>query len=283
MGVWRPCRVALLVACAVNAAACGGGNAGLAEVGKTRLEIEPFQIYLGKASGEAWQGLSARVASGLLDQYLDRHVVIEAARQRDLLTHAEPSQFGPGEMRWLLEELCGPSAEPSTADVEREVERRLGETLPAQAHVRQILVDSLEQAESARQRLAAGDDFVTVSREMSRAPNAMDGGELGIFSEGGLPEEVDAVVFSLAPDEISNPVQGHSGYHIFQVLEMIPAGPPERSDVEFTVLRELTERRAREHTRGCIERLASEVGVEVNPTNIWFAYDGKYGKDRVDA
>ncbi len=283
MGVSHPPRVVLLVASMVLVSSCGGIDTGLARVGRNRLEIQPFQDYIGEASGEAWQGISGRVASGLLDQYLDRQVVIEAARQREMLANTDPSRLGPVEMRWFLEELCGPPPEPSAEVVEREVEDRLVEVLPAQAHVRQILVDDLEQAENARQRLAAGDDFVTVSRELSRAPNAMDGGELGVFVEGSLPEEVDLVVFSMESGAISDPVQGHSGYHIFQVLEVIPSGPPDRAGVESSVRRELTEKGAREQTRGCIERLASEVGVQVTSTNLWFIYDGKYGKGGVDA
>lgn len=282
MGVSRPSCLVVLVACLVGVLGCGGGQAGLAEVGDTSVEIEPFQVYLEEASGQPWEGVSARVASKLLDQYLERQVVIEAAGRREILTGGEPPLLGPGEMRWLLRQLCGPPPEPSTDDVEREVERRLVEPLPAQAHVRQILVDDLEQAEDARQRLAGGDDFVTVSRELSRAPNAMDGGELGIFFEGSLPEDVDHVVFSLAAGEISDPVQGQSGYHIFQVLELTPAGPPERSEAETSVRRELIEQGARDHTRKCIDDLVSEVGIEVTVSRLWFAYDGKYGEDRVD-
>jgi len=282
MGVSRPFGIVMLAASTVCVPGCGGGQAGLAEVGDDRVEIEPFQVYLEEASGQPWQGVSARVASKLLDQYLERQVLIEAAGQREIFTNRELTKLGPGEMTWLLPQLCGPPPEPSTEDVEREVELRLVEPLPAQAHVRQILVDSLEQAENARQRLAEGDDFVTVSRELSRAPNAMDGGELGTIFEGSLPEEVDHVVFSLASGEISDPVQGQSGYHIFQVLEMIPAGPPDRSEAESSVRMELTEQGAREHTRRCIEDLVSEVGVEVKPSNLWFAYDGRYGEGRVD-
>jgi len=283
MGVSHPFRLVLLAASAVSVSGCGSSEAGLARVGKNRLEIQPFQIYLEEASGEAWQGLNARVSSGLLDQYLDRQVVLEAARRREMLTKTDSLRLAPSEMRWVLEELCGPSPEPLAEHVEREVEQRIVEMLPAQAHVRQILVDSLEQAENARRRLASGDDFPTVSRELSRAPNAMDGGELGVFFEGSLPEEVDLVVFSLKSGDISDPVQGHSGYHIFQVLEMIPAGPPDRAVVESAVRTELAEKGAREHTRKCIERLAAEVGVEVTSTNLWFAYDGKYGEGRADA
>jgi len=283
MGVPHPLRLVMLFAVAVQAAACGGSEAGLAKVGGTGLEISQFQDYIGEASGEAWQGISARVASRLLDQYLDRQVVIEAARRKELLTSSDLLRLGPGEMRLFLGELCGPPPELPVEEIESEVERRLAEELPAQAHVRQILVDSLEEAENARQRLASGEDFVAVSRELSRAPNAMDGGELGVFFAGSLPEEIDEVVFSLAAGEISDPVQGHSGYHILQVLEMIPAGPPDRAEIEASVRQERSEQGAREHTRACIERLASEVGVEVTSTNLWFAYDGKYGEGRVDA
>ena len=82
MGVSPPLRVVLLVAVAVLASACGGSETGLARVGRNRMDIQPFQDYIGEASGESWQGISGRVASGLLDQYLDRQVVIESARQR---------------------------------------------------------------------------------------------------------------------------------------------------------------------------------------------------------
>ena len=43
----------------------------------------------------------------------------------------------------------------------------------------------------ARRRLMEGEDFVEVSQQLSRAPNAADGGELGFFDEGSLPPEID--------------------------------------------------------------------------------------------
>lgn len=282
MGIVRPARRVLVVV-AFQALACGGNDPALARVGGSGVEIEGYQAYVEEVSGEPWQGVGARVASGLLDQFLDRRVVLESATRRDVMVDPEPKNLGPGEMRWLMDKLCGPPPEASAEAVEREVERRLGENLPAQAHVRQVLVDSLEEAENARRRLASGDDFVTVSRELSRAPNAMDGGELGFFFEGNLPEEIGEVVFSLGPGEISDPVQGPSGYHVFQVLEVIPSGPPPAANVESAVRTELAEQGAREHTRECVGRLAAEVGVEVNSNNLWFRYEGKYAEDRGDA
>ena len=56
----------------MTAVACGSEGGALARVGERRLEIGPFQTYVGEVTGETWQAVSARVTSRLLDQYLDR-------------------------------------------------------------------------------------------------------------------------------------------------------------------------------------------------------------------
>jgi len=122
-------------------------------------------------------------------------------------------------------------------------------------------------------------DFVELSRQVSRAPNAGDGGELGLLTEGGLPEDLDEVIFALESGEISEPVPGPSGYHIFQVLEIVPEGPPPREEVEPQIRRRLEETAAREHTAACVNRLAHEVGVRVNHDRLWFRYNGRYTEE----
>ena len=193
----RRCLVAAVVAAVT--VSCGGNQSVLARVGERRLEIAPFQLYVGEVAGEPWQAVSARVSSGLLDQYLDRQVVLESARRRDIDLSIDSSSMGPSQVQWLLDEICGQSSEPSPVAIANEVERRSEATRPAQAHVRQLLVDSYEHGVEARERLLAGDDFVEVSRQLSRAPNASDGGELGFFDQGSLPPEIDEVIFSLEP------------------------------------------------------------------------------------
>lgn len=255
----------------------------MAWIGDQRLEIEAFQAYVVEVSGEAWQGVGTRVSSRLLDQYLDRKVVFAAARGRDVLGGIDESSLSPGDLRRLMGELCGDAPEAAAAEVAAEVERRMQVVLPAQAHVRQILVDTHADAEAARQRLLAGADFVEISRELSRAPNAADGGELGFFYQDSLPPEIDRVVFSLEPGAISEPVQGPSGYHVFQVLEVIEPGPPDRAELEATVRQELAQQIARAQARRCIEELAAEVGVRVNSSRLWFPYQGRYTEDRSHA
>ena len=261
---------------------CGSNETLLAKVGESRLQIVPFQEHIARVTGETWQAVSGVVSSRLLDQYLDRQVVLEAARRAGVHLSEGSETLGPTEVRWLLDELCGSAPDPDPAEVEARVSEGLAVVQPAQVHARQVLVDSEDEALAARERLLAGEDYLLISREMSRAPNAADGGELGFFDQGALTPEIDEVLFSLAPGEYSQPVQGPSGFHVFQVLEVIPEGPPERSEVEPAIVAELMQHGARKHTRECIDRLALEVGVSVHAANLWFQYEGKYAEGNED-
>jgi peptidyl-prolyl cis-trans isomerase C len=272
--------IIIVVFWTVVAASCGSDGNTLAMVGDEKIEILPFQDYVGEVTGEGWQAVSAKVTSRLLDQYLDRQIVLEAARRRDLQLSTIPTVMGPSEVQWLMDELCGQASLPSTEEITREVDRRAETMRPARAHVRQLLLDSHEQGMEALQRLSAGEDFVDVSIQLSRAPNAADGGELGFFDQGSLTPEIDEVIFSLAPGEFSEPVQGPSGYHVFQVLEVIPEGPPDLAEVERSVRTELAQTRAREHVHECIRGLASEVGVEIYDEHLWFPYTGRYAEEQ---
>ena len=267
--------IALVV---VLAMACGAHETELARIGAQTVEIAAFQAYVSDVTGEAWQAVSSRVLSGLLDQYLDRQVVFEAARGREVELPGNSSTLGPSEVQWLLDELCGPAPGLIEDEIAAEVGRRVEIERPVKAHVRQLLVDSHEEGLEALRLLNEGEDFVEVSRNMSRAPNAADGGELGFFDQGSLSPEIDAVIFSLAPGEFSEPVQGPSGYHVFHVLEVIPAGPPDLAEVEAVVRSELTQIGIREHTHGCIRRLANEIEIEIYGTNLWFPYTGRYAE-----
>jgi len=189
----------------------------------------------------------------------------------------DPSQRSAA-VRRLLSDTCGSTPEVTDEAVAAELAESLDTVLSARAHVRQILVDSEEAGAEVRRRLHEGEDFVELSRELSRSPNASEGGELGLIAQGTLVTELDEVIFSLAAGEISEPVQGPGGYHVFQVLEVIPEGPPERHEAELAAAERLRERLARDHVRTCVERLANEVGAKVYVDQLWFEYDGRYAE-----
>jgi hypothetical protein len=271
------CAVGVLAAL-LAVAGCGVEDDALARVGDDAVTLEAYQSHLAAVTGEPWQAATAPVASRLLDQFLDQEVIVVAA-QRDgqILVPAEPGARS-ARVRLLIGELCGPPAPLDRELIEERMRALLDDRRPARAHVRQMLLDGQEEAESARQQLDSGADFVELSQRVSRAPNADGGGDLGFLTQGSLSEDLDEVIFSLAAGEISEPVPGPSGFHIFQVLEVIPAGPRSRAEVEPEVVRNLEEAAAREHARDCVRRLAGEVGVEVIRDNLWFEYDGRYAE-----
>jgi parvulin-like peptidyl-prolyl isomerase len=271
-------RLGLCFGSAVLLATCGvdQNDSEIARVGHHRIEVSSFQQYLSAITGEPWQAVDGRVATRLLDQFLDQEVIAAAVPKRlDIEIPTNPAARS-ATIRDLVEASCGPGPAVSEADVEREVKREMEKTTPDRVHVRQLLLDSEEGAQQACDRLRQGEDFVELSLEVSLAPNADRGGEIGILDKGSLPPELDDVIFGLAAGEVSDPVRGPSGVHVFQVLEVIPGGAPVRGEVTLKVRSDLEQAAARDHLRSCVERLAEEVGVAVNPDRLWFEYDGRY-------
>jgi hypothetical protein len=270
--------VSALCALACIASGCGTDEGVLARVGDVDVEVSVFQEHLVAATDEPWQGVTDSVASRLLDQFLDQEIVLVAAGKDGRTVTPTAPVARSTRVRRLLDELCGPPPSPDEDEVEAGVVAAQSAMRPARAHVRQMLLDTLEEAEAARIELDEGVDFVDLSRRVSRAPNAAGGGDLGMLTEGGLPVNLDEVIFALSTGEISEPVPGPSGYHIFQVLEVFPAGPPPRDEVEPEVRRRLGEIAARGHASECVRRLAEEVGVTVVQEQLWFRYEGRYAE-----
>jgi hypothetical protein len=255
---------------------CGEDADVFAVVGGESVPLAAYQRHLSAVTGEPWQGVTNTVASRLLDQFLDQEVVAAAARRQGQFNlPLEPGERS-ARVRGLLESLCGSPKALSEEMIEEGIRQMPVQDRPARAKVRQMLLDSRAEAEAARRQLDEGADFVELSKLVSRAPNAEGGGDLGFLQQGSLSEDLDVVIFSLATGEISEPVPGPSGFHIFQVLEAIPAGPPPKEEIEPEVVQQLEELVAREHATECVRRLAGEVGVTVIRDHLWFDYDGRY-------
>ncbi len=106
--------------------------------------------------------------------------------------------------------------------------------LPARVKVSHILIklpaDASAQAQNeslqtatrlAEQAAENPQDFATLARSQSQdAGSARDGGALGWIQHGSLPAELEQAVFELQAGEISRPVLGSDGYHIFKADEV---------------------------------------------------------------
>jgi parvulin-like peptidyl-prolyl isomerase len=270
--------LAWVVAALVAVVGCGVDDGVAARVGDREIQIDEIQIYIGDVTGLSWPAVDGRAAERLLDQYLDQEVMVAAAGEWGGVMAPSDPALRTATVRALATAVCGLPPEPSAQEIERVVSGRLTEVRPAAIRVRQMLLASRAAALSASERLAAGEPFVDLSREVSLAPNADTGGDMGLLSRGTLPEELDTVVFGLAEGEISGPVISPAGFHLFQVLEVVPEGPADRVEIERAVTRELSDQLTREFTRSCVVSTAERVGVTVFSDNLWFEYGGRYGE-----
>jgi peptidyl-prolyl cis-trans isomerase C len=90
---------------------------------------------------------------------------------------------------------------------------------PSQVRARQIVVANPEEGQKLLGLLRQGESFIELARQHSLSADSEDGGDLGFFARGQMPQEFDAVVFTLPVGRISDLVQSEYGYHIFKVEE----------------------------------------------------------------
>lgn len=121
--------------------------------------------------------------------------------------------------------------EVTEEDIEREYEARrtalaavAGESERREAaHIQISTSDrSMEEARAraaeVRKRLAAGESFAAVARDMSDdAATASDGGVLGEVTRGDLPEPMAEALFALEEGEVSEPVEVDGNLHIVKL------------------------------------------------------------------
>lgn len=93
-------------------------------------------------------------------------------------------------------------------------------TTGEQVHARHILVKTEDEAKKVLDRLAKGEAFDAVAKDVSIDPSGKsNGGDLGWFSRGQMVPEFEQAAFALAVNKISDPVKTQFGYHILQVTE----------------------------------------------------------------
>ncbi len=87
----------------------------------------------------------------------------------------------------------------------------------------QIIVASEDEARAIQKQLKSGKiDFSVLAQEYSLGPEGPQGGDLGYFEVGQMPEEFDSV-FKLKINKISETIQTPYGYHLFKVVDKKPA------------------------------------------------------------
>lgn len=131
-------------------------------------------------------------------------------------------------------------------------------------HVAQIVVRDQAKAEAILKKLNSGASFEMIAKEESIAPEAARGGDLGFFSRGILPEEIDSVVFILPVGKTSRIVKSVYGYHIFKVLKKEQGGQKPFADVKEQILADLKKQKEEQAYVQWLQALRSKATIRIH-------------------
>lgn len=180
----------------------------------------------------------------LLDQLIDRRVVVIAARKQGLdrdpavqrmVARATDTAL---QNALLTREIApGLTDDAIKARYEKELAGKPGEP---EIRARHILVADEDTAKKVIAELKAGADFATLAKTYSTDPGAQSGGDLGFFKKADMLPEFSDAAFALKPGEITTtPVKTRFGWHVIKTEETRSAPPPALEQVRDEVRQSL--------------------------------------------
>jgi peptidyl-prolyl cis-trans isomerase D len=137
-------------------------------------------------------------------------------------------------------------------------QRRDKLSTPERRQVSQMVFPNVEEAAAARGRIASGLSFDDLAKE--RGLNSSDV-DLGTIAKSSMidPAIADAA-FSLAPGDVSQPVQGRFGTALVKVGKIEPGSQPSYESVAPQLKREIAAERARAQVASLHDKMEDERG-----------------------
>lgn len=203
----------------------------------------------------------------LLDQLVDRRIIIQAARKQGLdKDPAVQRQVSRATDTALQNALLSREIAPTLTDeairakYDKDVAGRPGEE---EVRARHILVPDEETAKRVTAEVKAGGDFAELAKTNSKDPGAQGGGDLGFFKKADMLPEFSDAAFALKPGEVTPaPVQTRFGWHVIKLEERRVAPAPAFEQVRDEVRQSLIQ-------EGVSRVLtAAKQGVEVQKFNL---------------
>jgi parvulin-like peptidyl-prolyl isomerase len=194
-------------------------------------ELEKAQAANDAAKVEKLKDDLRRERSRLLDQLLQQQKVSRA----DFNIVMETNTY----LRKIAETMIQGKI------TEENLHQAFGHLYGEKVRVRDIALANLQEVTEAKRRLASGEDFATVAREISRnQQTAALGGEIPPFSREtpNVPQEFKDVAFTLKnKGDVSDAVSAEGAYHLIQLIERIPPKIIKFEDVRDSVKQYLYE------------------------------------------
>jgi hypothetical protein len=132
--------------------------------------------------------------------------------------------------------------------------------------IRQIVLSNEQDAKRARAQLTSA-NFESLARRLSITPEAEDGGKLGPFAKGEVPEFFD-VAFKMREGQISDILKSSYGFHLIKILDRIPASDMSLAAATSKIIDRLRKKKQEDEYQKWVERALVQVSVST-PKPLW--------------
>jgi len=246
----------------------GGTNITEAELSKKLAELPPFtrQQFAGP------EGMRE-----FLDRVIEEEVLFQAAQRAGYENSDEVRDMVEAVTRramiqaYYRDEIEGNTVVPEEDIIAYYDEHPEQFQQRAQIKFRHIMTSTRQEAEAARQRLLAGEDFASVARDVSEdASTSQAGGLVRTLYKGdalmssGMSAAFIESLFEGEVGEISQPLRSDRGWHIVQIEEMKPEGVKPLEEVRDTIEQSLKPAATRKYYEGQLEVLKNQLNTTVN-------------------
>lgn len=140
--------------------------------------------------------------------------------------------------------------------------------------VKQILLDTMEEAQEVYQLLKNGGDFDTICKQYSKSPDAEVGGKVLTVSYGGFAPEFQREIFALPVGGVCSPIETPYGYFVVKVLKKEKKANPRPLEEERARLEKLARSyKEMEMTNQLSEQFRQKAGVQWYNDGLKIAFE----------
>lgn len=235
-------------------------------IGDRTVKYGDFEQYLNRSVGLETV-LGSEVLSGLLDQFIDELLLSELAVREGV----DAGSTGWEKAQALVK---GRTERVSKEDVNDYYNAHRDDFVrPERVRLRQILAAERTVADEIARRLRQGASFESLMAEKGSEVSGRD----DELSREDVPGAFADIIFGLAPGELSQVISVEYGFHLFQVVERLPA---ERVGLDRATP-EIVDRLIRDREDQALGELVAEArdryNVVIYERNLPFNYRGLYG------
>lgn len=108
-----------------------------------------------------------------------------------------------------------------------------------------------------------GEDFATLAKMYSRAPNADDGGDLGYVAAGEMDGTIEQTASRLKIGEVSDVISTSTDFHIIQVIDRKEMEPKSISEVEEEIKNIIFQKIMDERYKIWLDEMSKKSYIEV--------------------